>query len=165
MTEFKPAAFFGIDLPGEGFLKVFGLTGSVTLLAGPSAPTFDAEPGVNNGEIDISVNSLPTSWGDLDDPGDGLGVAGKLQWWNDDDGWQDLVDPAATGLFTVTVGPGQWGSAIEVRVRGVNDAGNGGGADSATVTPPGNPHTLDSLLVLAEPATVLGDPAFVFIPA
>lgn len=86
---FKPARFFGRSLPSEGFEKIFGLEGAAGL-ARPSAPSFLVDPGINDGEIDITVLSLPASWGDLAAAGDGLGRPGRLEWHNAADGWQTL---------------------------------------------------------------------------
>lgn len=134
-------------------------------LARPAAPTFEAEPGVNDGEIEITVTAEPASWGDLTDPGDGLGVEGILQWWNAHDGWQELCDPSDTGLFIVTAGPTVWGTTGTIQVRGVSDGGRTGTAASDTVAVPGTTMALDDLTVSGDPATVSGDPATVYIPA
>ena len=105
-------------------------------LARPAAPTFTAEPGDNDGEVDITVSALPTTWGDVTVPGDDDSVLGILQWWNGSDGWQVLADPAATGAETVTLPAHLWGMTTTIRVRGVSDAGVEGIAASVSVQVP-----------------------------
>lgn len=111
-------------------LPVCGLAAD-GILAVPSAPAFTVASGDEDGEIILTVTALP-SWGDLTVPGDGDGVAGILEWWNEVDGWQTLSDPAATGAHTFTLSPLLWGTTTTVRVRGVSAAGVDGIAAGAT---------------------------------
>ena len=93
----------------------------------PSAPGVSAAEGAGPGEIAINVLTLPSSWGDLSAYNDGLGTAGSLAWWNEVDGWQTLVAPAATGIRNVTIPAELWSEEMfAVRVAGVSAAGRRG---------------------------------------
>lgn len=131
--------------------------GSATVegFARPSAPAFTVATGAGAGEYVLTVTNLPISWGDLSAPGDGLGEAGILEWWNAVDGWQVLADPAAAGGTTVTLDQVLWGAA-EIMVRGVSAAGRAG-----------TPATVSEQAVTADgaPVTADGVPVTVFLPA
>lgn len=105
-------------------------------LALPSAPTVSAAPGDDDGEVTLTVSALPASWGDLILPGDEEGEAGILQWWNGEDGWQELANPAATGAFDVSLPAMFWSETTTLRVRGVSAAGRNGIAVSVRVAVP-----------------------------
>ena len=106
-------------------------------LARPSAPGFTVDPDEANGAIILTVTAEPASWGDLAVPGDGLGEEGPLQWWNPRDGWQELVDPSATGVFPFTLHVSLWGRTVQIKVRGVSAAGRVGATVVEEVEVPG----------------------------
>lgn len=129
--------------------------GESEALARPSAPAFSVTMGAGAGEYDLTVTALPSSWGDLSAPGDGLGEAGTLEWWSPVDGWQTLSDPAAMGETTVMLDQVLWGAA-EIMVRGVSATGRAGipaKVSEQAVTADGIPVTAD------------GVPVTVFLPA
>lgn len=144
-------------------------TESGSALSGPTAPTCVFDGGSEDGEIDITVSALPASWGDLTTAGDGLGALGKLQWWNALDGWQDLISPAATGDYTVSVDGAFWGYAIPIKVRGVSFAGRAGRTVFDTVTIPGGPMVESPLTALISSITYSvtydGDQMTALVPA
>ena len=131
---------------------------------GPSAPDVLIEPGVNDGEIDITVVGLPADWGDAVVAEDDLGTLGTLEWFMPGTGWQLLADPAATGFSIKSVTADLWGVEASYVIRGVNAEGVAGTGTAMLVTAPGEQMELDDLTVSGDPATVLGDPATVFIP-
>jgi hypothetical protein len=126
--------FRGGFRPGR-FGKRFRLS-TTPNLARPGVTEFTLAPGEDAGEILITVTDLPDTWGDLTVAGDGLGALGILEWGNDVDGWQTLVDPAALGPVLVTASPALWGSISTIRVRGVSSAGRTGTSDEKSVFVP-----------------------------
>lgn len=132
MTAFKPARYFGVQMPSSGFGKIFGLVGFGIPVA--LEGTFAAAAG--DGEVTFSCTAIPGAgeWGDALESGDAAGTNGKIQWWTELDGWTDLVTPAATGDHDFTVHGGLWGTEITVRVRAVSAEGISGRLLSGTVT-------------------------------
>lgn len=118
---FKPGSYFGRPLRSEGFEKIFGLTGAAAL-ARPSAPSFSVASGMNDGEIDLTVLALPSSWGDLAVAGDGLGLPGWLEWRNEVTGWALLHRAPA---WTSRTGSG---SPIYINSSGNDTTGTGSAA-------------------------------------
>ena len=131
-----------------------------------TAPTVSAEPGINDGEVDLTVVTLPQSWGDAVEAGDGLGTIGILRWFNSIDGWQTLSDPAQEGMTIINFPPELWGLTLEIPVQGVSAGGLPGRVGAVTVTVPGTTMVLDTLVMPnADPITNQGDPMTVYIPA
>lgn len=100
----------------------------------PTAPAFTAADAEEPGELTIDVLTLPSNWGDLAVYNDGFGAAGSLVWWNQIDGWQELVIPPATGERTVQIPAELWGlESFSIRVSGLSAAGRRGRAAGALI--------------------------------
>jgi hypothetical protein len=126
-------SFMGVAKPNNG------------ALAPPSAIVFTMTTDIGDGEVIFNVSALPATWGDLVTPGDGDGVLGILERWDEVEGWQLLVDPAATGSYPATLSALLYGQRTIVRVRGVSDAGNAGTAASREVLVPPQDADEDSI--------------------
>lgn len=164
---FKPGSYFGRPLRSEGFEKIFGLTGAAAL-ARPSAPSFSVASGMNDGEIDLTVLALPSSWGDLAVAGDGLGLPGWLEWRNEVTGWAVQIAPTPLGTPIILDLPAElWSSTATISLRGVSAAGRAGSVATQTVVVPGALQTLDSLVMPdTSPVEYLSDgPMTVLVPA
>lgn len=137
---FKPAFYFGRQVPGGGFGKIFGLTG-IVLPVGPGLITdWSAVPG-GIGEIDITIGALPSA-GDGATAGDGLGTITALQYQIDNGAWVGL---GTSPLTTTLTGFGS-GQVVLLRVRALGYLGRSGSVASATVSAGGDALTLEALI-------------------
>ena len=121
---------------------IIGVTTSVYIGRGsasdgpraPTAPAFTAANAADPGYLTLTVTSLPSNWGDLSVRNDGFGTPGSIVWWNEVDGWQQLVAPPATGARDVQIPIElQGGEPFFVKVAGLSAAGRRGSASAVRI--------------------------------
>jgi len=146
-----------------GFGFGFGsFGGAVDVLARPGGFTFSASAGTEDGEVDLTISDVASiDWGDLSEPGDGLGTAGILEVWNEGDGWALLADPAADDTYGFTFNIAYYGTIQTIGVRAVSDEGITGPAQYREVSVPGVIPDEEYVTVDGETVTYNGEPVFV----